>query len=59
MTEDQFNEIMGVLARIEGRMDAKFAALEHRLTGIEQQILQRTDEIEETLKSPRRVDEES
>ena len=53
MTTDQFDELMRVLARIDSRVDAKFAALEHRLTGIEQQLLQRIDEIEEILRTPR------
>ena len=54
---DQFDELMRGLARSDSRMDARFAALEHRLTGIEQQLLQRIDELEETLKTLGRGEE--
>lgn len=47
MTDEQFDRLMQVVTRIDSRMDAKFAALEHRLTSIEQQILQRIDELVE------------
>ena len=51
MTDDQFDALMGELARIDQRVDAKFAALEHRLTGIEQHLLQRIDELDELLQT--------
>ena len=57
MTDEQFDELMRALARSDSRVDAKFAALEHRLTGIEQQLLQRIDEVEETLKTLGRGEE--
>ena len=45
VTDEQFRELMQAVARIDSRMDAKFAALEHRLTSIEQQLLQRIDDV--------------
>ena len=51
MTDEQLEELMRLVARIDSRMDAKFAALEHRLTSIEQQILQRVDEVGDVLKA--------
>lgn len=47
------DSIAQALARIETKIDAKFASLENRLTGIEQQILQRIDEIAENLRADR------
>lgn len=53
MPKPASDHIDQALSRIETKIDAKFASLENRLTGIEQQILQRVDELAEKLRTNR------